>query len=118
MGLIDEPVKELQSPVDTKISEIQSMGEVEDMDTYQTARFLDVDSNDTETMDKIKSIVEHFKVNGKTNFSDIAKSIHEIEVEIGSPGLGEKRIPRIYRYIKLLAQSQRVQNELSAYKRN
>lgn len=70
-------------------------------ETAPVASFLSVDNSD----DRLQRIVDYFKEDGKELMeADLLWKIRSLETRLGHPSLGEKRIDKIYRYIKLQSQ--------------
>lgn len=70
-------------------------------ETAPLAGFLSADSTDT----RLQSIVDFFKEDGKDLMeADLLFKVRALENRLGAPSLGEKRIDKVYRYIKLQSQ--------------
>lgn len=75
-------------------------------ETRGLAGFLGVGLDTTET-DKavLQSIVDYFKADTKELLpADLLAKVRSLEGRLGVPGLGERRLDKIYRYIKLQSQ--------------
>lgn len=127
MGKIDVPVQEPvmgepapyieKSKAEQTIDNIKAEVAFDDIDAYQLGKFLSVDPLNQDYMGKMKEMSDWAKSQGAKNSSDIMMKIRDIEVKLGSPNFGEKRIPRIYNYVKLLQKQAEIMNEIKAHER-
>lgn len=127
MGVTDIPVKEPEinppapyvekSKSEQTIDNIKAEVAFEDMDAYQLGKFLSVDPLNQDYMKKMSEMANWAKSQGAKNASDIMMKIRDVEVKLGSPSFGEKRIPRIYNYIKLLQKQAEIMTEIKAHER-
>lgn len=67
-------------------------------ETAPLVGFLNADASDA----RLQVIVDFFKEDGKDLMqADLLAKLRNLENRLGIPGLGEKRVDKIYRYIKL-----------------
>ena len=77
--------------------------------------FLEIDSTDKETSDKLKDVWDYFNKDGKKSNAEILYEIRSQENKMGGIGLNETRLGKIYQYVKIrkdIETNEKLLNEL------
>ena len=83
----------------------RSIGQVFGMDNFSELE---------QYKDQIKDIADYARKQGKTDFMEMKWFVKEMEMKLGTPPMGEKRITNFARYIYLLNESNKIQSEIKS----
>lgn len=86
-----------------------------DNDTAPVASYLDIlNPNETDSH-QLKTLVEFLRGDAKEmTQSELLHQLRHLELKLGEPRIGERRIERLYRYAKLNAQIKGLESERNA----
>jgi hypothetical protein len=99
--------------VEAKVSTPQN-GEI---DLIPVKQYFDLDANDTSQDKYIESILDWAKSKGLTDRHDISTELRKLELQLGSPELGERRSVRLSRYLELDMRLSSTIKEMNSYRK-
>ena len=116
----EEPEQPKQVPAEEPKSVMDMWGDLRHSPHFlAVADYFGIDSRDYSLMaDKIDSVIRWAEVETQSkNVDDMLLKISKTARSLQSPGMGEKRINILYRYIKLARQRQEVDKAMKVYEK-
>lgn len=97
-------------------AEVISSGDAE-IDFIPLKQYFGLDASDASQNKYLEGLLSYFKSKGITERGKMFSELAEIEKRLGTDPIGERQLPRIYRYVRLKAQADSILEEMSAYEK-
>lgn len=78
------------------------------------AGFLGIEKPSDADSKQLETILNYFKDGKEMTQSELLNHVKQLELRLGTPAIGERRIDLIYRYVKLNSQIQGLEKERNA----
>ena len=107
---ISPPEEESTTPLYASDEPGGSSGDAADQALFPLIEYFDLERSTPKEKEWLSYILEYAKGKGAKTKGDLYKIVRSEETKLGAPPLGERRIPRLVRYLKTNAEISELMN--------